>query len=49
MKDIDYDKNKIDYLYSMIEKAFEAEILVETLIERLSALEKIHKESPNIS
>ena len=43
-----YDKNKIDYLYEILEKEFENEELVLFIIDRLKSLEKIHKESPNI-
>ena len=49
MREIDYDKNKIDFLYEMVNKALEQGGQVEILIERLQALEKIHKESPNIA
>ena len=48
MKDIDYDKNKIDYLYFMTERWIESEQHVILVLERLMALEKIHKESPNL-
>ena len=43
-----YDKNKIDYLYELLEKAFENEEHLIIIIDRLKSLEKIHKESPNI-
>ena len=43
-----YDKNKIDYLYEILEKAFENEEHVIIIVDRLKSLEKIHKESPNI-
>lgn len=42
MRDIDYDKNKIDYLYYMTEKSIEQFNHVQIIIERLAALEKIH-------
>lgn len=48
MSDINYDKNKIDYLFSLLESQMESESHVEIITERLKALEKIHKESPNI-
>lgn len=47
-KEIDYDKNKIDLLYHMTEKWIESEQHVLLILERLLALEKIHKESPNL-
>jgi hypothetical protein len=43
-----YDKNKIDYLYEILEKSFENEEHVIFIADRLKSLEKIHKESPNI-
>lgn len=48
MNDVNYDKNKIDFLYQMLEKAIESEDHVKIIGERLRALEKIHKDSPNI-
>ena len=49
MKDVDYDKNKIDFLFHMLEKSMENDSQLELIVERLAALEKIHKESPNIT
>jgi regulator of extracellular matrix RemA (YlzA/DUF370 family) len=43
-----YDKNKIDYLYEILEKSFENEEHVIFIVDMLKSLEKIHKESPNI-
>ena len=45
---IDYDKNKIDFLYDVLEKAMENEEHVGVILDRLTSLEKIHKDSPNI-
>ena len=48
MNDVNFDKNKIDFLFAMLEKAYESEDHVALISQRLHALEKIHKESPNI-
>ena len=48
MEFINYDKNKIDYLYEVLCKSMENEEHVEIVLDRLKSLEKIHKESPNI-
>ena len=48
MSDVNYDKNKIDYLFTLLESSLESEDHIEIIIERLRALERIHKESPNI-
>lgn len=48
MNDVNYDKNKIDYLFEMLEKSMESEEQVDIVTEQLKALERIHKESPNI-
>ena len=48
MSDVNYDKNKIDYLFALLESCLESEEHVEIITERLKALERIHKESPNI-
>ena len=45
---VNYDKNKIDYLYDVLCKSMENEEHVEIVLDRLKSLEKIHKESPNI-
>ena len=42
------DKNKIDFLYDVLEKAIENEDHVGIVLDRLTSLEKIHKEAPNI-
>lgn len=49
LKEIDYDQNKIDYLYNMTEKSFESDSHVILILERLRALEEIHKNSTSIS
>ena len=48
MNDVNYDKNKIDYLFNILERSLESGDQVKFILERLKALEKIHKESPNI-
>ena len=48
MQDVNYDKNKIDYLFDLLEKSMESDEQVQIIVERLKALERIHKESPNI-
>lgn len=48
MSDVNYDKNKIDYLYGLLELSMECEPELDLILDRLQALEKIHKESPNI-
>ena len=48
MSFVNYDKNKIDYLYEILEKSFENDEHVIIIVDRLKSLEKIHKESPNI-
>lgn len=45
---LNYDKNKIDYLYEILTKSMVNEEHVEIVLDRLKSLEKIHKESPNI-
>jgi len=45
---LNYDKNKIDYLYEILLKSMDNEEHVELILDRLKAVENIHKESPNI-
>jgi C4-type Zn-finger protein len=48
LKEENYDNNKIEYLFEMLEKSLESGEQVNVILERLKALERIHKESPNI-
>lgn len=48
MNDVNYDKNKIDYLFNILERSLESGDQVKFILERLKALEKIHKESPSM-
>jgi len=48
LETINYDKNRVDFLYEVLEKYMENEEHVDLILERLKSLEKIHKESPNI-
>ena len=48
MNNVNYEKNKIDYLFEILEKSIESEEQVNIVTDRLKALEKIHKESPNM-
>lgn len=48
MNEANYDSNKIEYLFELLEKQFESEEHVTIILDRLKALEKIHKESSNI-
>lgn len=43
-----YDQNKIDSLFELLEMSYENKPIVEALLQRLKAIETIHKESPNI-
>ena len=45
---VNYDKNKIDYLYEILIKSMEYDDHVAIVLDRLKSLEKIHKDSPNI-
>lgn len=45
---VNYDKNKIDYLYEILNKSMEYDDHVVVVLDRLKSLEKIHKDSPNI-
>lgn len=49
MRDINYDKNKIEFLFHMTEKSIEMFDHVQIIVERLAALEKIHQSSPDLA
>ena len=42
------NENKIDFLFDLLEASFENKHLLEQILQRLKAIERIHKESPNI-
>ena len=49
MNELNYDKKKIDFLFDIMEKSFQNTDVVKIITERLKALERINKESPNIN
>jgi K+/H+ antiporter YhaU regulatory subunit KhtT len=48
MNEVNYDKNKLDYLFEILEKSMENDEQIDVVLGRLHAIERIHKESPNI-
>ena len=48
IEDVAYDKQKVDMVFNMTEKAIEQSSHLSIIIERLKVLERINKESPNI-
>lgn len=48
METINYDKQRIDFLYDILEKFMENDEHVDIILDRLKSLEKIHTESPSI-
>lgn len=48
MKNINYDKNKVDFLFEMLEAGMESEEHVNIILDRLQTLQKVHTASPNI-
>jgi hypothetical protein len=48
MNDVNYERPKIDFLYGLAEKAIEEQPHLDLIVERLSVLEQIHKQGPNI-
>lgn len=49
IKAINYEPSKIDYLCHMVEQSFENSPHVQYIIDRLKAIETIHKDSTNIA
>ncbi len=48
MEDVAYDQQKVALVFDMTERALEQKDHLELLLERLTVLEKINKESPNL-
>ena len=48
MKDVDYEKSKIDHVYQMTEHSLEQSACVDMLLERLKLIEQIHAQSPGL-
>jgi hypothetical protein len=49
MREIDYEKNKIEFLYWAAEQSLAQMQHVEIVVRRLAALEKIHQASPDLA
>ena len=48
MKDVDYEKSKIEHVYQMTEHSLEQSACVDMLLERLKLIEQIHAQSPGL-
>lgn len=48
MEDVLYDQQKVQLVFDMTERALEQKAHLEIVQERLSVLEKMNKESPNL-
>jgi len=48
MEDVAYDQQKVALVFDMTERALEQKDHLEILLERLTVLETINKESPNL-
>ena len=48
MRDVDYDRNRLELVFQMTEQALSTGEVLEMLNDRLCVLEKIHQDSPNI-
>jgi len=48
MKDVHYERAKIDFVFRMTERALESNSHLDAILERLKVLENMHRESPNI-
>jgi hypothetical protein len=48
MPEIDYDKNKVDFVHMFTERALEGSDHVQFITDRLKVLEHIHESSPNV-
>ena len=48
MNEVNYNKNKLDYLFELLEKSIEQNDQIDIVLDRIKAIERIHKESPNI-
>ena len=48
MPEIDYDKNKIDFVHMFTERALESNDHISYIQDRLKVLEHIHECSPNV-
>jgi hypothetical protein len=48
MKDVEYEKTKVDYVYEMTEHSLESNSQIDMLLDRLKMIEQIHLQSPNL-
>ena len=48
MEDVAYDQQKVALVFDMTERALEQKDHLDIILERLSVIEKMNKESPNL-
>jgi len=48
MEDVAYDQQKVDLVFGMTEKALEQKSHLDIILQRLTVLENIHKDSKNL-
>jgi len=48
MKDVEYERTKVDYVYEMTEHSMESNNQIDMLLDRLKMIEQIHQQSPNL-
>ncbi len=48
MRDVEYDKTKVEAVYEMARHSLESTAQVEALLARLKTLEQMHLQAPNL-
>jgi hypothetical protein len=48
MKDVEYDRTKVDYVYEMTKHSLEGNSQIDMLLDRLKMIEQMHQQSPNL-
>lgn len=49
MKDVEYEKTKVDKVYEMTEHALQANEQLDMMLDRLKMVQQIHEQSPNLN
>ena len=49
MPELDYDKNKIQFVHMFTERAMESNEHIQMIVNRLKVIEKIHEDSSDIN
>ena len=49
MKDVEYEKTKVDEVYAMTEQGLQTNTQLDMMLDRLKMIQQMHEQSPNLA